>query len=89
MFAELLRVGRSAPDSGSAPVPTASRSNWSPSDLRSLPEWTEWCAQQSGISASLAAPSIAAARSTADALDKQDPEDLPDPADTTPFRHQE
>ena len=34
-------------------------------------------------------PSIAAAQSAAGALDKQDAEELPDPADTTPFRHQE
>jgi hypothetical protein len=57
--------------------------------IRLLPEWTEWCAQQSGIPASLAASSIAAARGAVDALDKQDAEELPDPADTTPFRHQE
>ena len=57
--------------------------------IRLLPEWTEWCAQQSGIPATLAAPSIAAARHAAGALDKQDTEELPDPTDTTPFRHQE
>jgi hypothetical protein len=57
--------------------------------IRLLPEWTQWCAQQSGISGDLAAPSIAAARGAADALDKQDAEELPDPADTMPFRHQE
>jgi hypothetical protein len=37
----------------------------------------------------LAAPSIAAARSPAGALDKQDAEELSGPAGTTPFRHQE
>jgi hypothetical protein len=57
--------------------------------IRLLPEWTQWCAQQSGIPGDLAAPSIAAARGAAEALDKQDAEELPDPADTTPFRHQE
>jgi hypothetical protein len=57
--------------------------------IRLLPEWTQWCAQQSAIPGNLAAPSIAAARSAVDALDKQDAEELPDPADTTPFRHQE
>jgi hypothetical protein len=54
-----------------------------------LPEWTLWCAQQSAIPGNLAAPSIAAARRAADALHKQDAEELSDPADITPFRHQE
>ncbi|HEY1627317.1 MAG TPA: hypothetical protein VGG16_26350 [Streptosporangiaceae bacterium] len=57
--------------------------------IRLLPEWTEWCAQQSGLPGNLAAPSIAAARTAADALDKQGAEEQPDPAETTPFRHQE
>jgi hypothetical protein len=54
--------------------------------IRVLPEWTQWCAQQSGLPDNLAAPSIAAARTAAD---KQDAEEQPDPTDTTPFRHQE
>jgi hypothetical protein len=57
--------------------------------IRLLPEWTQWCAQQSGIPENLAAPSIAAARTAANALDEQDAEEQPDPTDTTPFRHQE
>jgi hypothetical protein len=57
--------------------------------IRLLPEWAEWCAQRSGIPDDLAAPSIAAARTAADALDKQAAEEQPDPADTTPFRHHE
>lgn len=57
--------------------------------IRLLPEWTQWCAQQSGLPDNLAAPSIAAARTAADALDKQDAEEQPDPTVTTPFRHQE
>jgi hypothetical protein len=57
--------------------------------IRLLPEWTQWCAQQSGISQNLAEPSVAAARAAADALDKRDAEELPDPTDTTPFRHAE
>jgi len=57
--------------------------------IRLLPEWTQWCAQQSGIPDNLAAPSVAAARRAVDALDKQDAEELPDPGNTTPFRHQE
>jgi hypothetical protein len=57
--------------------------------IRLLPEWTRWCAQQSGIPGDLAAPSITVARGAAETLDKQDAEELPAPADTTPFRHQE
>ena len=57
--------------------------------IRLLPEWTQWCAQQSGLPDNLAAPSIAAARTAADALDQQDAAEQPDPTDTTPFRHQE
>ena len=57
--------------------------------IRLLPEWTQWCAQQSGLPDNLAAPSIAAARTAAEALDQQDPAEQPDPTDTTPFRHQE
>jgi hypothetical protein len=54
-----------------------------------LPEWTQWCAEQSGLPGHLAAPSIAAARAAAAALDKQDADDQPDPTETTAFRHQE
>ncbi len=54
-----------------------------------LSEWTQWCAQQSGIPEDLAEPAVAIARAAADALDKQDAEELADPADTTPFRHRE
>lgn len=57
--------------------------------IRLLPEWTLWCAEQSWLPGNLAAPSIAAARTAADALDKQDAEEQPDPVDTTLFRHQE
>jgi hypothetical protein len=57
--------------------------------IRLLPEWTQWCAQQSGIPENLAEPSVAIARNVADALDKQDAEELANPMDTTPFRHQE
>lgn len=57
--------------------------------IRLLPEWTRWCAQQSGVPDNLAAPSVAAAQTAAAALDKQDAEELPDPTDTAPFRHQE
>lgn len=57
--------------------------------IRLLPEWTQWCAQQSGITDDRAAPSVAAARAAAEALDKQDAEELPGPADTVPFRHRE
>ena len=47
-----------------------------------------WCAQQSGIPENLAEPSVAIAGTAAEALDKQDAEELADPTDTTPFRHQ-
>lgn len=57
--------------------------------IRLLPEWTQWCAQQSGIPENLAEPSVAIARAAADALDKQDAEKLADPTDTTSFRHRE
>lgn len=57
--------------------------------IRLLPEWTQWCAEQSGLPGHLAAPSIAAARAAAAALDKQDADQQPDPMETTPFRHQE
>jgi hypothetical protein len=57
--------------------------------IRLLPEWTQWCAEQSGLPGRLTAPSIAAARAAADALDKQDADEQPDPTETTPFRHQE
>jgi hypothetical protein len=57
--------------------------------IRLLPEWTQWCAQQSGIPENLAESSVAIARTAADALDKQDAEELASPTDTTPFRHQE
>jgi hypothetical protein len=57
--------------------------------IRLLPEWTQWCARQSGIPENLAEPSVAIARNVADALDKQDAEELANPMDTTPFRHQE
>jgi hypothetical protein len=57
--------------------------------IRLLPEWTQWCAQQSGIPGDLAAPSIAAARDAVDTLAERGAEQLPDPAYTTPFRHQE
>jgi hypothetical protein len=57
--------------------------------IRLLPEWTEWCAQQAGIRDNLAEPAIAVARAAADALAKQNPDELPDPTDTMPFRHQE
>jgi hypothetical protein len=57
--------------------------------IRLLPEWTQWCAQQSGITRNLADRAIAIARAAADELAKPDPDELPDPTDTTPFRHQE
>lgn len=57
--------------------------------IRLLPEWTQWCAQQAGIPENLAEPSVAIARTAADALDKQDAEELADPTDTMPFRHRE
>jgi hypothetical protein len=57
--------------------------------IRLLPEWTQWCAQQSGIPENLAEPSVAIARAAAGTLDKQDAEELADPMDTTPFRHRE
>ncbi|MGH3263446.1 MAG: hypothetical protein ACRDNS_15800, partial [Trebonia sp.] len=47
--------------------------------IRLLPEWTQWCAQKSGIPDNLAAPSIAAARSAVDTLDTPDAEKLPSP----------
>ena len=56
--------------------------------IRLLPEWTQWCAQQSGIPENLAEASVAMARSAADALDTQDAAEF-GPMDTTPFRHQE
>lgn len=57
--------------------------------IRLLPEWTQWCAQQSGLPQNLAEPAVATARTAADALDKQDAEELARPTDTTPFRHRE
>jgi hypothetical protein len=57
--------------------------------IRLLPEWAEWCARQSGIPGNLAAPSVAAARRAVDALDQRGADELSDPTDTTPFRHQE
>jgi hypothetical protein len=62
---------------------------WASRAIRLLPEWTQWCAEQSGLPDDLAAPSIAAARAAAAALDKQDADEQPDPTETTPFRHQE
>jgi hypothetical protein len=46
-------------------------------------------AQQSGIPGNLAKPSVAIARTAADALDKQDAVELADPGDTTSFRQWE
>lgn len=57
--------------------------------IRLLPEWTQWCAEQSGIPENLAEPAVAIARTAANALDKQDAAELADPTDTTPFRHRE
>ena len=57
--------------------------------IRLLPEWVEWCTQQSRVPDELAAPSIALARTAARALDTHAAEEQPDPAITTPFRHRE
>jgi hypothetical protein len=57
--------------------------------IRLLPEWTQWCIEQSGIPESLARPSIEAADRAVDALDKLVTEGLPDPTESTPFRHRE
>lgn len=62
---------------------------WASRAIRLLPEWTQWCAEQSGLPGHLAAPSIAAARAAAAALDKQDADEQPGPTEITPFRHQE
>ena len=57
--------------------------------LRLLPEWTQWCIEQSGLNADAAARSHEAARSAASALiDDEDDEPAPE-EDEAPFRRHE
>lgn len=56
--------------------------------LRLLPEWTQWCIEQSGLSADLAARSRAAALTEAAALVKEE-KALTLQRDEPPFRRQE
>jgi hypothetical protein len=59
------------------------------SALRLLPEWTEWCIEQSGLDGDPAARSRKAARSAASVLvDDEDDEPAPE-EDEAPFRRQE
>ena len=57
--------------------------------LRLLPEWTEWCIEQSGLNGDVAARSREAARSAASELvDDEDDEPVTEDV-TTPFRRRE
>ena len=57
--------------------------------LRLLPEWTEWCIEQSGLNGDAAARSRKAARSAASVL-VDDEDDEPAPEDEeAPFRRHE
>lgn len=57
--------------------------------LRLLPEWTEWCIEQSGLDGDAAARSREAARSAAaELVDDEDRKPVTDD-DTTPFRRRE
>jgi hypothetical protein len=57
--------------------------------LRLLPEWTQWCIEQSGLDGDAAARSRQAARSAASELvDDKDRKPVTED-DTTPFRRPE
>ena len=75
MAAHLIREGYFADDANSA--------------LRLLPEWTQWCIEQSGLNADAAARSREAARSAASLLvDGEDAKPAPED-DEAPFRRHE
>ena len=57
--------------------------------LRLLPEWTQWCIEQSGLTGDLAARSRAAALTEAMALVDEDTNASAAGQDEAPFRRQE
>jgi hypothetical protein len=57
--------------------------------LRLLPEWTQWCIEQSGLTGDLAARSRAAALTEATALVGEETNATAAPPDEAPFRRQE
>ena len=57
--------------------------------LRLLPEWTQWCIEQSGLTGDFAARSRAAALTEAAALIDEDAHDPAEGQDEAPFRRQE
>jgi len=57
--------------------------------LRLLPEWTQWCVEQSGLNGDFAARSRAAALTEAAALVDEEAHDPADEQDEAPFRRQE
>ena len=57
--------------------------------LRLLPEWTQWCIEQSGLAGDLAARSRAAALTEATALVDEKTNAPAAPRDEAPFRRQE
>jgi hypothetical protein len=78
MAAHLIRDGYFADDANPA--------------LRLLPEWTQWCIEQSGLNGDFAARSRATALTEAAALRDEESEETHRPAaerDKAPFRRQE
>jgi hypothetical protein len=57
--------------------------------LRLLPEWTQWCIEQSGLTGDLSARSRAAALTEAMALVDEKTNAPAAPRDEAPFRRQE
>ena len=57
--------------------------------LRLLPEWTQWCIEQSGLTGDLAARSRAAALTEAMAFVDEKTNAPAAPCDEAPFRRQE
>jgi hypothetical protein len=47
--------------------------------IRLLPDWVQWCAERSRISAEAAEPALAAARAAADLAAEKGPDSIPDP----------
>jgi hypothetical protein len=75
MAAHLIREGYFADDANPA--------------LRLLPEWTEWCIEQTGLDGAAAARSRQAARAAASALvDEEDDKSAAEDGEA-PFRRQE
>jgi len=57
--------------------------------LRLLPEWTEWCIEQTGLNGDAAARPRKAARSVASVLVDDEDDESADEDDKTPFRRHE